>query len=59
MSKLLEMFKSFVLIPSADRERARDEAYLAQAVDVCDLERRMEEIDRRSQVASPFGGRWT
>jgi Protein of unknown function (DUF3563) len=47
MSKFIEIIKS--LLPSNETQRARDEAYLAQAVDIYDLERRMEEIDRRSQ----------
>ena len=41
MSKLFELLKS--LIPPVDP----DEAYLAGSADVYELERRMEEVDRR------------
>ncbi|MDE2367735.1 MAG: DUF3563 family protein [Burkholderiales bacterium] len=41
MSKLFEMLKS--LIPAVDP----DEAYLAESADVYELERRIEELDRR------------
>jgi hypothetical protein len=45
MSKLFEMFKS--LISTDDQaQRREEEAYLAQAVDNYDLERRMRVIDR-------------
>lgn len=38
----------------------RDEAYLAQAVDIYDLERRMREIDRgdRGDLREPMLGLW-
>ena len=44
MSKLLEFFKALISIDESSQ--ARDEAYLAEAVDNYDLERRMREIDR-------------
>ena len=50
MSKLLELIKA--LTPSIEPQRARDEAYLAESVDIYDLERRMREIDCRSQNGS-------
>jgi uncharacterized protein DUF3563 len=37
------------LLPSAQPELARNEAYLAQSVDLHDLERRMREIDQRGR----------
>jgi hypothetical protein len=51
MPKFIEFLKN--LIPSIEPPSARDEAYLAEAVDIYDLERRMEEIDRRSRSAQP------
>ena len=50
MSKLLELIKA--LKPSAEPQRVRDEAYLAESVDIYDLERRMREIDCRGQNGS-------
>lgn len=35
--------------PSPEGVQARDEAYLAQAVDMVDLERRMRQLDRGVQ----------
>ena len=45
----------FPLLPSG---RERDDAYLGEAVDIYDLERRMRELDQRdrtSQQALPLG----
>jgi len=50
MSKLLELIKA--LKPSTEPQRVRDEAYLAESVDIYDLERRMREIDCRGQNGS-------
>jgi hypothetical protein len=50
MSKLLELIKA--LIPTIEQQHARDEAYLAESVDIYDLERRMREIDRRGRNTS-------
>jgi hypothetical protein len=50
MRKLLDLVKE--LIPSVDSQHVRDEAYLAESVDIYDLERRMLEIDRRSRNSS-------
>ncbi len=47
MSRLFALLK--ILIPTAESRSAHDEAYLAEAVDIYDLERRMEEIDRRGR----------
>lgn len=50
MSKLLGLIKALLrLIPS---QHERDEAYLAHAVDICDVERRLREIEARDRNAS-------
>ncbi len=51
MTQLSKFLKS--LIPHIETQTSRDEVYLGQAVDIYDLERRMEEIDRRSRDAQP------
>ena len=50
MSKLLELIKA--LIPTIEPQNVRDEAYMAESVDIYDLERRMREIDRRGRNTS-------
>ena len=45
MSKLFEIFKSLMSVDD-QAQRREEEAYLAQAVDNYDLERRMRVIDR-------------
>jgi hypothetical protein len=40
------------LVPTVEPRLVRDEAYLAQSVDIYDLERRMEELERRSRGVS-------
>jgi hypothetical protein len=45
MSKIFELLKALVA-DDQDMERRAQEAYLAQAVDNYDLERRMRNIDR-------------
>jgi Protein of unknown function (DUF3563) len=47
MTNLLNFLKS--LLPSIESQQERDEAYMAQAVDIYDLERRMREIDERGR----------
>jgi hypothetical protein len=47
MISLLNFLKS--LLPSIESQRQRDEAYMAAAVDVHDLERRMRDIDERGR----------
>ena len=43
------------MVPSIQLQHERDEAYLAEAEDVCDLERRMRRIDARGRDAdTPF-----
>jgi len=43
------------MVPSMQLQHESDEAYLAEAEDVCDLERRMRRIDARGRDAeSPF-----
>jgi hypothetical protein len=50
MSNFLRLIKA--LIPSMQSQHERDEAYLAEAVDIYDLERRMREIDARGRHAT-------
>jgi hypothetical protein len=50
VSKLLGLLQA--LLPESEPELARSEAYLAQAVDIHDLERRMREIDERGRHAA-------
>ena len=51
MFKVLQFIKA--LIPRIESQDARNEAYLAESVDIYDLERRMREIDQRGRDASP------
>jgi hypothetical protein len=46
MSDLQTFLKS--LLPTIHSQHERDEAFLAGAVDMCDLERRLHEIDDRA-----------
>ncbi len=48
MSKFIELIKA--LLPEVESQAERDEAYLSQAVDIYDLERRMHEIDNRANT---------
>ncbi|MEO5883159.1 MAG: DUF3563 family protein, partial [Caldimonas sp.] len=48
MINLLSILRS--VIPSVESQSERDEAYLAAAVDLRDLERRMREIDGRGRT---------
>ncbi len=47
MTKLLNFLKS--LLPSIESQTQRDEAYMAGAVDIYALERRMREVDERGR----------
>ena len=47
MTTLLNLLKS--LRPSIESQQDRDDAYVAGAVDICDLERRLREIDERGR----------
>jgi hypothetical protein len=40
------------IFPEIEPQQARDQAYLAQSVDIYDLERRMREIDQRGRSAA-------
>ncbi len=48
MTTLLSILKS--VLPSVESQSERDEAYMAAAVDIYDLERRMREIDERGRT---------
>jgi hypothetical protein len=52
MSPLLKLLRS--LFRRAAPRHGIDEAYLADAVDIYDLERRMRALDERGR--NPFGG---
>jgi Protein of unknown function (DUF3563) len=47
MTNLLNFLKS--LLPTIESQTERDEAYMAGAVDIYDLERRMREVDGRGR----------
>jgi hypothetical protein len=47
MTLLLQLIQSLFAVPQAQRDI--DEAYLAQSVDIHELERRMREIDQRGR----------
>ena len=47
MLNFLSLLKA--LVPSMPMQRERDEAYLAEALDIYDLERRMREIDAKGR----------
>ena len=47
MTTLLSFLKS--LRPSIESQQERDDAYIAGAVDICDLERRLREVDERGR----------
>jgi len=48
MSNLFRILRS--VLPTIESQADRDEAYLASAVDLRDLERRMREIDDRGRA---------
>jgi len=48
MNTVLRFLKSF--IPVVESREEHDERYLAQAVDICDLERRLREVDERGRA---------
>lgn len=58
MSHVIELIKA--LVPHIPTQQQLDEQYLSEAVDICDVERRIAEIDHRgSQPAYqnyPLGG---
>jgi hypothetical protein len=56
MSRLLDFIKA--LIPKIEPQHVLDEAYLAESVDIYDLERRMCELERRSRNASQGPAFW-
>ena len=49
MTTLLDFLKS--LRPTIESAEDREAAYLAGAIDICDLERRLREIDGRGRGA--------
>lgn len=60
MSHIIELIKS--LVPHIPSQQQLDEEYLSHAVDICDVEHRIAEIEHRdahpfSQTA-PLGGAW-
>jgi hypothetical protein len=53
MTTIYQLLKSF--LPSIESQQERDEAYLSDAVDLYDLERRMRDIDDRGRhVPAPM-----
>jgi len=51
---LISQFISWIFDPSDPPTDAAAEAFLAQAVDLHDLERRMRQLDRQRHIG-PFG----
>jgi hypothetical protein len=54
MNHLIEMLKS--VVPQMPSQQALDEAYLSEAVDIFDVERRIWEIDHRTSQTPALGG---
>ena len=56
MSNLIELIKA--LIPFTKSQKELDEAYLSQSANMCELERRMKDIDlnARNQARSLISG---
>ena len=50
MSKLVELIKAY--LPKLRSQKDREFAYLSEAADVYDLERRMGEVDKRANFFS-------
>lgn len=50
MSKLIELIKAY--LPQLRSQEDREFAYLSEAVDIYDLERRMREVDQRADFFS-------
>ena len=60
MSIVIQLIKA--LTPHIRSQKDLDEAYLTESADSCDLERRMREIDKRSQEPShglAYGSSWS
>ena len=56
MSKLLGLIQA--ILPEIEPRQARDQAYLAQSVDIYDLERRMRQIEAGTRAltnSGPYG----
>jgi len=51
---LITAFIAWVFDARHVNTQSRDEKYLAEAVDICDLERRMRALDQHSAIG-PFG----
>jgi len=56
MHHLIEILKS--IVPAMPSQQSRDEAYLSEAVDIYDVERRIWEIDHRvsQSLSHSLGG---
>jgi hypothetical protein len=60
MSMVTRLTKA--LKPYIRSQKDLDNAYLSESTDACDLERRMREIDKRSQEPSrglAYGSNWS
>lgn len=51
---LVATFIAWIFDPQPQDALRREEAYLAQSVDMCDLERRMRELDQRRVADAGF-----
>lgn len=54
MSKIFSFIQS--ILPKRQQQQDRDDSYLAEAVDIYDLERRMRELDQRRRHSASYGG---
>ena len=54
MTTIYSLLKSF--LPAIESQQERDEAYLADATDLYDLERRMRDIDERGRRTPSAAG---
>ena len=50
---LLSRIFLFLTKPADQRDRERDDAYLAEATDIYDLEYRMKKLDKRAATRHP------
>jgi hypothetical protein len=55
MKAILDFFRRLAESPER-RERERQDAYLAESIDLYDLEFRMRQLDRKNRASAPWMG---
>jgi len=50
MKSILTFFADLFIMDSYARQRRREEEYLAKSTDMCDLERRQKELQRKGYL---------